>query len=78
MQMEEEVPDQPLSFVLKNTDPSQGTTFILQASTAEEKQQWLEKIASQLDQQKAFLAALVDPKRAYQNQLANNFNSLSL
>ncbi|KAH7700184.1 uncoordinated protein 73 [Aphelenchoides avenae] len=61
--MVENVPDQP-SFILNSTDTSQPVTFILRANTPDEKKQWLEKIASQLDQQEAFLDALVDPKRA--------------
>jgi hypothetical protein len=43
---------------------------VAQASSAEDKEQWLAFISAQLDQQKTFLAALCDPKR-YQNQLAN-------
>ncbi|KAM3722370.1 Triple functional domain protein [Dirofilaria immitis] len=71
------VPDEPLRFILKSNDPTQPNGFLAQANTMEEKDQWISKISSQLDQQKTFLAALVDPKR-YQNQLAGSVNSLSL
>ncbi|KAH7702170.1 uncoordinated protein 73, partial [Aphelenchoides avenae] len=77
MAMVENVPDQPLSFILSSTDRSQPVTFILRANTPDEKRQWLEKIASQLDQQEAFLDALVDPKRAFE-QLTRNSKSASM
>uniref|UniRef100_A0A7E4VX50 Rho guanine nucleotide exchange factor 25 n=1 Tax=Panagrellus redivivus TaxID=6233 RepID=A0A7E4VX50_PANRE len=77
MVLENNVADEPTRFVLRSNDPNQPLAFLCQAGSVEEKQQWLEKINAQLDQQKTLLAALVDPKR-YQNQLANNFSALSL
>uniref|UniRef100_A0A0K0G072 Rho guanine nucleotide exchange factor 25 (inferred by orthology to a human protein) n=1 Tax=Strongyloides venezuelensis TaxID=75913 RepID=A0A0K0G072_STRVS len=77
MVLEPNIPDDPLRFLLRNTDISQSSTFIAQAMTLEEKEQWIEKINSQLDQQKTLLAALVDPKR-YQNSLASGMHSMSL
>uniref|UniRef100_A0A8R1DWI9 DH domain-containing protein n=3 Tax=Caenorhabditis japonica TaxID=281687 RepID=A0A8R1DWI9_CAEJA len=55
--------DDPLRFVIKSSDPQQPTSFIANAQTQEEKEEWNRKIGEQLDQQKRFLAALVDPKR---------------
>lgn len=77
MVLEEDVPEEPLRFVLTSNDPAQPAVFVAQAVSAEDKQKWLEKISPLLDQQKTFLAALVDPKR-YQNQLASSVGSLSL
>lgn len=77
MVLESNIPDEPLRFVLKSSDPAQPNAFLAQANTMEEKEQWISKINSQLDQQKTLLAALVDPKR-YQNQLAGAVNSMSL
>ncbi|CAG9534776.1 unnamed protein product [Cercopithifilaria johnstoni] len=77
MVLEANVPDEPLRFILKSNDPTQPNAFVAQANTMEEKDEWISKINSQLDQQKTFLAALVDPKR-YQNQLAGSVSSLSL
>lgn len=78
MVLEENVADEPLRFVLTNNNPSQPTTvFVAQAASLEDKQQWLSKISEQLDQQKTFLAALVDPKK-YQNQLANSIGGLNM
>ncbi|CEF66125.1 Rho guanine nucleotide exchange factor 25 [Strongyloides ratti] len=77
MVLEPNIPDDPLRFLLRNTDISQSSTFIAQAMTLEEKEQWIGKINSQLDQQKTLLAALVDPKR-YQNSLASGMHSMSL
>ncbi|CAB3408482.1 unnamed protein product [Caenorhabditis bovis] len=57
------VPEDPLRFVIRSSDPSQGTMFIANAQTLEEKEEWVSKISEQLDQQKRLLAALVDPKR---------------
>lgn len=78
MAMEENVPDQPLSFILKSTDASQPVTFLLRAKTQDEKRQWVEKIVSLLDQQNAFVDALVDPKRAYENQMSSSIKSLNV
>lgn len=77
MVLEENVPDEPLRFILTSNDPSQPAVFIAQASSMDDKEKWLQKISAQLDQQKTFLAALVDPKK-YQNQLASSVGSLSL
>lgn len=77
MVLQANVPDEPLRFILKSSDPVQPNAFLAQANTMEEKNEWISKINSQLDQQKTLLAALVDPKR-YQNQLAGSINSLSL
>jgi hypothetical protein len=70
MILDANVVDDALRFIIRSSDPSQPGAFLAQANTAEEKQQWLHMINSQLDQQKTLLAALVDPKK-YQNQLAS-------
>ncbi|KAI6234414.1 hypothetical protein M3Y99_00792200 [Aphelenchoides fujianensis] len=70
MVLEEHVPDEPLRFVLTSNDPIQPAAFTAQATSPESREEWLGKLSAQLDQQKTFLAALVDPKK-YQNQLAN-------
>ncbi|KAE9550054.1 hypothetical protein FO519_006733 [Halicephalobus sp. NKZ332] len=77
MVLENNVADEPTRFVLRSNDPNQTVAFLCQANSVEEKEQWLEKISAQLDQQKTFLAALVDPKK-YQNQLASSMGSISL
>uniref|UniRef100_A0A0N4ZES8 DH domain-containing protein n=1 Tax=Parastrongyloides trichosuri TaxID=131310 RepID=A0A0N4ZES8_PARTI len=77
MVLDPNIGDDPLRFVLRNNDPSQNSTFVAQAGSMEEKEQWIDKINSQLDQQKTLLAALVDPKR-YQNSLASGMHSMSL
>lgn len=77
MVLENNVADEPTRFVLRSNDPNQPVGFLCQANSVEEKEQWLEKINAQLDQQKTLLAALVDPKK-YQNQLANSMGSLAL
>ncbi|EGT32650.1 hypothetical protein CAEBREN_32276 [Caenorhabditis brenneri] len=63
MVFEPNVVDDPLRFVIKSSDPTQPTSFIANAQTQEEKDQWNNKVSEQLDQQKRLLAALVDPKR---------------
>ena len=63
MVFEPHVADDPLRFVIKSSDPTQPTSFIANAQTQEEKDEWNKKISEQLDQQKRLLAALVDPKR---------------
>lgn len=63
MVFEANVSDDPLRFVIKSSDPTQPTSFIANAQTEEEKNEWNRKIGEQLDQQKRLLAALVDPKR---------------
>ncbi|CAO4361588.1 unnamed protein product [Caenorhabditis nigoni] len=63
MVFEPQVADDPLRFVIKSSDPTQPTSFIANAQTQEEKDEWNRKISEQLDQQKRLLAALVDPKR---------------
>ncbi|KAI6203627.1 hypothetical protein M3Y94_00578900 [Aphelenchoides besseyi] len=70
MVLEENVTDEPLRFVLTSNDPIQPAAFVAQATSPESREEWLGKLSAQLDQQKTFLAALVDPKR-YQNQLSN-------
>ena len=77
MVLESDVADEPTRFILRSNDPNQSIAFLCQAKSVEEKEQWLEKISTQLDQQKALLAALVDPKK-YQNQLASSMASISL
>lgn len=77
MVLEANITDEPLRFILRSNDPTQPNAFLAQANTMEEKDRWISAINSQLDQQKTFLAALVDPRR-YQNQLAGSFNSLSM
>lgn len=77
MVLESDVADEPTRFILRSNDPNQSIAFLCQANSVEEKEQWLEKISTQLDQQKALLAALVDPKK-YQNQLASSMASISL
>lgn len=77
MVLENNIQDEPTRFVLRSNDPNQPIAFLCQANSMEEKEQWLEKINVQLDQQKALLAALVDPKK-YQNQLASSMGSISL
>uniref|UniRef100_A0A1I7TK23 DH domain-containing protein n=1 Tax=Caenorhabditis tropicalis TaxID=1561998 RepID=A0A1I7TK23_9PELO len=63
MVFEPNAADDPLRFVIKSSDPTQPTSFIANAQTQEEKDQWNQKISEQLDQQKRLLAALVDPKK---------------
>ncbi|KAL3119628.1 hypothetical protein niasHT_006714 [Heterodera trifolii] len=77
MMLDEKVPDEPLRFVLQSSDPNQQATYVAQAASVDDKEQWLAKLSAQLDQQKTFLNALVDPKR-YQNQLANSIGVISL
>ncbi|VDM37109.1 unnamed protein product, partial [Toxocara canis] len=77
MVLEANVADEPLRFIVRSSDPAQPNAFLAQANTLEEKEEWIEKINSQLDQQKTLLAALVDPKR-YQNQLAGGVNAISM
>uniref|UniRef100_A0A915M8X9 DH domain-containing protein n=1 Tax=Meloidogyne javanica TaxID=6303 RepID=A0A915M8X9_MELJA len=74
MVLEENVVDEPLRFVLQSNDPNQPATFVAQSATSEDKEQWLIKLSTQLDQQKTFLAALVDPKR----YLANSMGSMNI
>jgi hypothetical protein len=77
MVLDENVPDEPLRFILTSNDPSQPAVFVAQTASMDDKEKWLQKLSAQLDQQKTFLAALVDPKK-YQNQLASSVGSLSL
>uniref|UniRef100_A0A915CLG7 PH domain-containing protein n=1 Tax=Ditylenchus dipsaci TaxID=166011 RepID=A0A915CLG7_9BILA len=77
MVLDENVPDEPLRFILTSNDPSQPAVFVAQTASIDDKEKWLQKLSAQLDQQKTFLAALVDPKK-YQNQLASSVGSLSL
>jgi hypothetical protein len=56
------VPDDPLRFVLKSSDPSASTgAFLLQAETLEQKQEWMARLKALLDQQQDFLRALQRP-----------------
>jgi hypothetical protein len=43
---------------------------VAEASSPDDREQWLANLNSLLDQQKALLAALCDPKK-FQNQLAS-------
>ena len=52
MSLKEQVPDEPLRFVLESNDPNQQVVFVAQATSTEDKQQWLSKLSAQLDQQK--------------------------
>lgn len=63
MVLNENVADEPLRFVLSSNDPIQPAAFVAEASSLEDREQWLAKLNNQLDQQKTFLAALVDPKK---------------
>ncbi|KAK6730193.1 hypothetical protein RB195_006949 [Necator americanus] len=63
MLFEPSVPDDPLKFIIRSSDPAQPTSFIATAQTQEEKNEWVRYIGEQLDQQKRMLAALVDPRR---------------
>ncbi|KAK5967598.1 hypothetical protein GCK32_005965 [Trichostrongylus colubriformis] len=63
MLFEPSVPDDPLKFIIRSSDPAQPTAFIATAQTQEEKNEWVRYISEQLDQQKRMLAALVDPRR---------------
>ncbi|CAI2304110.1 unnamed protein product [Caenorhabditis sp. 36 PRJEB53466] len=80
MVFEANVADDPLRFVIKSSDPSQPTSFIANAQTQEEKDEWNRKIGEQLDQQKRLLAALVDPKRYMggSDDLSSGMGSMSL
>ena len=55
MSLKEQVPDEPLRFVLESNDPNQQVVFVAQATSTEDKQQWLSKLSAQLDQQKVLL-----------------------
>lgn len=77
MVLQDNVAEEPLRFVLSSNDPNSQANFVAEAENPEDREHWLRTISSQLDQQKTFLAALVDPKR-YQNQLANNMASTSM
>ncbi|CAD5209161.1 unnamed protein product [Bursaphelenchus xylophilus] len=77
MVLQENIPDEPLRFGLSSNDPVQQVKFVAEAENAEDRENWLQKISAQLDQQKTFLAALVDPKK-YQNQLASNMANTSI
>jgi hypothetical protein len=52
MVLDENVPDEPLRFILTSNDPTQPAVFVAQAASLDDKQKWLEKISAQLDQQK--------------------------
>lgn len=70
MGLEPEVPGEPLRLILKNRDSSGSADVVMQASTAEEKQQWVTQIKQVLDTQMDFLKALQHPI-AYQKQQQN-------
>lgn len=77
MVFDSNVPDEPTRFIFKSNDPNQPAFFLAQANSMEEKQQWVEKISTQLDLQKTLLAALVNPQ-GFQNQLAGSMGGLNL
>lgn len=77
MVLEANVPDEPLRFVLKSSDPMQQATFLAQANSIEEKQGWIAQITDQLDLQKKFLEAISNPK-AYQDRLAGSMGGMNL
>ncbi|CCD63884.1 CRAL-TRIO domain-containing protein [Caenorhabditis elegans] len=76
MVFEPNVPDDPLRFVIKSSDPTQPTSFIANAQSQEEKDEWNRKMSELLDQQKRLLAALVDPRRY--NDMSSGMGDLSL
>jgi hypothetical protein len=55
MMLEDNVPDEPLRFVLQSNDPNQQATYVAQTTSTEDKAQWLSKLSAQLDQQKVSL-----------------------
>uniref|UniRef100_A0A5S6QCN5 Non-specific serine/threonine protein kinase n=1 Tax=Trichuris muris TaxID=70415 RepID=A0A5S6QCN5_TRIMR len=69
--LEVDVPGEPLRFVFKNKDPSNQTDTMVQASTLEEKEQWIGFIKQLLDTQMDFLKALQHPI-AYQKGLSKD------
>uniref|UniRef100_A0A0N5AX50 Rho guanine nucleotide exchange factor 25 n=1 Tax=Syphacia muris TaxID=451379 RepID=A0A0N5AX50_9BILA len=78
MVLEANVPDEPLRFIIRSSDPAQPNAFLCQTNNLEEKEEWIEKINSQLDQQKRLLAALVNPKGFIDQSLSKGMNKLSL
>ncbi|VDD96208.1 unnamed protein product [Enterobius vermicularis] len=78
MVLEANLPDEPLRFIIRSSDPAQPNAFLCQTNTLEEKEEWIEKINSQLDQQKRLLAALVNPKGFIDQSLSKGMNKLSL
>lgn len=52
MMLDEKVAEEPLRFVLQSNDPNQQATYVVQAASPEDKDQWLNKLSAQLDQQK--------------------------
>ncbi|KFD69652.1 hypothetical protein M514_02017 [Trichuris suis] len=69
--LEVDVPGEPLRFIIKNKDPSNQTDTVVQASTLEEKEQWIGFIKQLLDTQMDFLKALQHPI-AYQKGLSKD------
>ncbi|VDP27735.1 unnamed protein product [Soboliphyme baturini] len=70
--LEPDVPSEPLRFVLKNKDPSTNASdVVLQASSEDEKSQWITCIKQVLDSQMNFLKALQHPI-AYQKGLSKD------
>jgi len=71
MRLDPNVPDEPLRFIVRSSDPSQANSFLAAANTLEEKEQWLQKINVLLESQQNLLVALQQPRK-YQESLANN------
>ncbi len=68
MSLEANVPEEPLRFILKNSDPATAQELLIQASTDEEKQELVNQIKSVLDKQLNFIKAIQHPI-AYQKAL---------
>lgn len=68
---------EPLRFGIRSSDPSQNLSFLCQAGSQEERDEWLAHVSLLLDQQRNLLNALVDPKK-YQSQLASSVANVSL
>ncbi|CDW56496.1 Spectrin and RhoGEF and CRAL TRIO 2 domain contai ning protein [Trichuris trichiura] len=71
--LEVDVPGEPLRFIIKNKDPSNQADTVVQASTLEEKEQWIGFIKQLLDTQMDFLKALQHPI-AYQKGLSKEYS----
>ncbi|CAH1789675.1 unnamed protein product [Owenia fusiformis] len=75
MSLEDNVEDEPLGFLLTDRTPGSEQTFVVQASTDENKQIWMFKIRNLLDLQGDFLRAIQSPieYQARQNALTKEF-----
>jgi hypothetical protein len=71
MRLDPNVPDEPLRFIVRSSDPAQSNSFLAAANTLEEKEQWLQKINVLLESQQNLIDALQDPRK-HQKSLANN------